>query len=163
MNPYRQRVVTFLGFDSVGDWRLKLYTLRSADTPEVRPDFYAAAKPTLTEHLEALRPPMLIAGTDWNHLETYKVGFAIIHIGAEAVFLLCDYWVGENMLNHSAWVSSFDGKPEWHSINASGTRVCVWELAIQAHERQSWIKHVYNLEAEPRFEDYLSDGFNAIL
>lgn len=163
VKPYRPRPIKFQGVVALGEWRLKLYTLHPIEIPDVPINFLESVLPVLQDQLCAPRAPFEVAGTDWNHLENYKVGFAMVHIGAKAVFLLCDYWVGENMLNHSVWVSSLNGEPEWQPIGTSGTSVCLWELAVQAHEREAWINHVYNAVAEPDFEAYLADTLTATL
>ncbi len=157
MKPYIPRPISFLRVEQFGGWRIKLYSLRPATSPEIPDQMIESALPVLSTHLHAEKPPLNVAGTDWNHLEDYNVGFAMLHIGSEAVFLLCDYWVGENMLNHTVWISSLEGEPNWQPINASGTSVCVWELAVQSHEREAWIKHVYNPIATPDFDGYLVD------
>ncbi|MEI7578119.1 MAG: hypothetical protein WCK51_14610 [Armatimonadota bacterium] len=163
MKPYVPRPITFLGVESLGDWRIKLYSLRAAVSSFEPRSMVASALPILDEHLHANRGPFIVAGTDWNSLENYGMGFAMIHVGADAVFLLCDYWVGENMLNHRVWVSAHGEEPRWQSIDATGTSVCVWELAVQAHEREAWIKHVYNPRSQSNFDAYLEDTLTATL
>lgn len=163
MKPYQPRPITFLGVESLGEWRIKLYTLRTADSEPLPRSLIESAFPVLKSHLEGEREPCFVAGTDWGDLESYLVGFAMIHVGTDAVFLLCDFWVGENMINHSVWVSALTSEPAWQSIQKSGTSVCVWELAVQSHERNAWIKHVYNEAALPDIEGYLADGLTASL
>ncbi len=161
MTPYRPRSIEFRRVEEIEDWRIKLYDLSRGE--EINEAVWRAALPVLARDLTKERSPFVAAGIDWNRLETYNVGFAMINRGADANFLLLDVWIGENMLRHTVWCSPLDQEPRWQPLSVAGISVCVWELAVQAHERAAWIKHVYNEVGKPDFDAYLSDTITETL
>ena len=46
---------------------------------------------------------------------------------------------------------------------AEGFGPCIWELAVQAHERQAWLQHVLANPNGPDLDAYLKDGLTALM
>jgi hypothetical protein len=128
--PFEPRYVTPLGLWEVDDWRMKAYGLTLTD---------AAPRGSLVEEsqtvvADALPDP---AVTD----DRYGVGFVIVHEGVDGDYVLVDHWFGENMLrNQVFWRRAHE--PALWPVPSDGPTVCVWELAILAHERQAWVREV---------------------
>lgn len=143
--PYRPRETSSLGIVELEEWRFKLYGIHAPDRPA--PDFGWA--PAVRELARArLEEP-------GGHPERYGVGFAIIHHGREANFVLIDWWVGENMLENHVHVSSLDDPRAFAHVTATGLAACVWELRVMAHEREAWIETVLANPRGPDLDAYL--------
>ncbi len=128
--PFEPRYVTPLGLWQVDDWRMKAYGLTLAD---------GVPRASLVEQAQSVVADALPdpAVTE----DRYGVGFAIVHEGEDADYVLVDHWFGENMLrNQVFWRRAHE--PALWPAPREGPTVCVWELAILAHERQAWIDEV---------------------
>jgi hypothetical protein len=128
--PYEHRYVTPLGLWQVDDWRVKAYGLARADRPPRR----ALVDEARSVVADALPDP---AETE----DRYGVGFAIVHEGTDGDYVLVDHWFSENMLRNQVYWRRAQEPALWPAP-AGGPTVCVWELAILAHERQAWIDEV---------------------
>ena len=136
---------------SRGDWTLKPYAITFDPDHPVSERELVADLDVVFGRLASPNPAVMSSGIDWANLPNYGLGFVIVHRGREATFVLLDVWVGENMLWHQTWVDGVN-------VSQSGISVCVWELAVQAHERVAWIKHIYRATGEtPHVDGYLAD------
>lgn len=128
--PYERRYVTRLGLWQVDDWQVKAYGLARSDAPP-RAALVAEAQSAVAD---ALPDPAVTE-------DRYGVGFVIVHEGADGDYVLVDHWFGENMLrNQVYWRRAHE--PALWPAPPDGPTVCVWELAVLAHERQAWIDEV---------------------
>ncbi len=143
MNPYTPRNICFLGVWPIGEYRVKAYGISYKD---LRPtaDFVDAGHAQIAQHLSK---------NPTRH-EHCGVGFAILHEGVGENQICIDRWVNSNELMHEIYVSppsdplSFSLPPRDHNS------VCVWELYVQAFERQAWIDHVIARPGGPDLDAY---------
>lgn len=155
--PYQKRKITFQRLVSKNDWTLKLYQITCNETEIITPECEKAATAAAFDFIATPRSAHVAAGIDWSAIDNYKLGSLIIHKGADAVFALLDYWAGENMIVHQTWVAPINSPEKFDNISESGLCLCVWELAVVQHEREAWIKHIYNAECLPNINDFLAD------
>jgi len=66
-------------------------------------------------------------------------GFAILHRGEEANWLLLHWWIAGGIATHTLWRAEKQGPPAFHPA-APGLMACVWELAVIDFERRAWIE-----------------------
>ena len=84
------------------------------------------------------------------------VGFVIVHHGAEQVWLLVDRWEGD-ILSQLTFFADLDDPTAFEPVGPGGPTACVWELAVHAHERDAYIRHVLDPSDGPDVEAYLGD------
>jgi hypothetical protein len=70
-----------------------------------------------------------------NHL---GAGFAIVHRGEEAVWLLLHWWLPGGIASHRLWRAELSS-PKRFSIVPPGLLACAWELGAIDFERRAWI------------------------
>ncbi len=148
--PYAARPVRFLEIWEEAGWRLKVYGL-SYQRPAIRPELVPLAKDLARERLR-------VSAAGVPH---YGVGFVGIHDGRGAVFIFVDFWADENELHHHVYVAPKDQPERLEYRTPSGLSACVWDLGLQAFERQAWIDAVLANPAGPDLERYLALRANA--
>src|SRR6266478_4163868 len=146
MRPYEPRPIRFLELWAVEGWRLKVYGIASG-RPLPRPELVAAAQCIATEKLRSLP-----AG-----LPHYHIGFLGIHDGRTANFVFLDFWADENQLHHHVFVSPTAHPTQFTYVTPTGLSACVWDLRLQAFERDTWVTHVLQRNAAPDFDGYLTE------
>lgn len=67
------------------------------------------------------------------------------------------------MLMHRHCHASLDDPTRFADVASRHVGPCVWELAVQAHEREAWLRHVLANPAGPDLDAYLRDGLSARL
>lgn len=149
MTPYAPRPIRFLDLWRVEGWRLKLYGIASG-RPLPRPALVTAAQEIALQQLKALP-----AG-----LSHYRVGFLGIHDGRTANFVFLDFWADENELHHHVFVSPTARPKEFTCVTPTGLSACVWDLRLQAFERDAWVTHVLQRAEQPDFDGYLAATLN---
>ena len=150
MTPYKPRPIRFLDLWSVDNWRIKLYGIAYArEHPQAA--LVAAARQVATEQLRSLP----------NTLQHYHVGFLGVHDGRTSNFVFLDYWAEENELYHHVFVSPSDDPARLAYVTPTGLSACVWDLHLQAFEREAWVVHVLQRTGAPDFEGYLAATLNA--
>ncbi|MFD4836363.1 hypothetical protein ACFWP0_02570 [Achromobacter sp. NPDC058515] len=85
---------------------------------------------------------------------SHGLGFCIVHVGQEAVWLLVDWWISGGIVCQRM-LSAPLAQPENFTPVSGPALACVWELVITAHERNAWVRHM--LTAEPDARCYLED------
>ncbi len=162
LSAYHPRPIRYHGLVEQDGWKLKIYRITKSADIELSDQFIKEATDVALKHLESPKESVIAAGVNWSELPHYHVGYLIIHIGNDAAFALLDYWVGENMLNHQTWAKPVEDLTQpFVNISSSGINVCVWEMAVQIHERKAWLEHVYRADERPDINAYLNDTFNA--
>ncbi len=146
--PHSLRPVRFLGLWEPDGWRLKVYSIAQG-RPLARPEAVAAAK-------EAARKSLPAPGAG-----NYGVGFLGVHDGRGAVFAFLDWWADENELHHHVWTAPGDAPTALTPAPGNNPSVCVWDLAVQWHEREAWVKRV--LAGGGDVEGYLAERLDADL
>jgi len=157
LTPFEKRIVTFLGVHETAGTRLKVYGLRARGGAPIEPALRRAALEQAQRYLTEPAPECAAGGFAWSGLESHRVGSLTIHPGREAVFLLLDVWVGENMLRHHVWVSGKGDETIFESLWPTDVAMCVWEMAILQHERAAWLRHVLTERGEGDIDGYLAD------
>jgi len=150
MTPYQSRRIRFLELWDVEGWRIKVYGIAYAGE-HPRQDLVAAARRVAARQLHAVP----------DDLRHYQVGFLGVHAGRTSNFVFLDFWAEENELHHHVFVSPIDDPEHLTCVTSTGLSACVWDMHLQAFERQSWLTHVLQREDEPDLDGYLSATLNA--
>lgn len=140
---YEPRAVRSAGVQASGGWRLKRYEIVLGDEPLDREVFAGADD--------------LVFGTLPVPGETARrpgVGFVILHQGRGASYVVLGWWDNENELPLRVWVRD-EGGAGWREA-AGHESVCVWDLRVLHHERESYVRHVLGA-ASPDVEAYAAD------
>ena len=139
---YVTRAVTPLPLWQAGPLWLKPYAVcatgRQAD---------AARLADAQAHLATVLPPVVAAEGDAD-----GTGFAILHFGEDADWLLGDWWVRGDSLAQRLWRGDGDG---FTALAPRPLLACVWELAIIQHERAAFIAAM--MGPAPDADAYLAD------
>ena len=138
---HQPRPTRFTGVLEAGGWRLKRYEI-TLDGGPVAADVDRAVVATLAAEL----PPG--DGDD--------VGFVVVHVGAEAVWLLADLWAGDILSQHT-FTAPLGAPTRFARVPFGGPTACVWELVVHAHERDVYVAHVLDPADGPHREAYLDD------
>ncbi|WYX29301.1 hypothetical protein WJ976_28555 [Achromobacter denitrificans] len=85
---------------------------------------------------------------------SHGLGFCIVHVGEEAVWLLVDWWLSGGIVCQRMLSAPLDDPRRFEPVQAPAL-ACVWELAVTAHERDAWVRHM--LRAGPSPEAWLAD------
>jgi len=150
--PYAAREIRFLELWAPTGWRIKCYGIAHPER--------AMPKDIVLGAVKELLLPRLPDPDDKDH---HGVGFLIVHVAREAVFVLLDLWTGENMLRQHLFASELDAQTEFRDLGPSRLMACVWEMRVQGHERQAWIDTVLNNPAGPDLPAYLSRRLNEVV
>jgi hypothetical protein len=126
MKRFATRPVEFHRIREVGDWRLKLYSIRYGDAA-IDWQFFAGGL-ALAE--AALPRPAAVNGRA-------GVGFLIAHRGKTAAYLVLGWWDQENELPLRVFVRAYD-TAEWRPAR-DGESVCVWDLEVIWAEREAYV------------------------
>jgi hypothetical protein len=94
-------------------------------------------------------------------LRHYRVGFLGVHDGRTSNFVFLDFWADENELHHHVFVSPSERPDQFTYVTPTGLSACVWDLRLQAFEREAWVTHVLQRSATPDFDGYLATTLNA--
>jgi len=147
--PYAAREIRFLELWAPTGWKIKCYGIRH---PERR-----MPSETVLGAVKELALSRLPGPDDKDH---YGVGFLIVHMAREAVFILLDSWTEENMLRQHLFASELNAPTEFRDLGPSRLMACVWEMRVQGYERQAWIDTVLNNPAGPDISAYLTRRLN---
>jgi hypothetical protein len=147
--PYAPREIRFLELWAPPGWKIKCYGITHPE--RCMPDDVV---------LGAVKELLLSRLPDPDDEEHHGVGFLIVHVAREAVFLLLDLWTGENMLRQHLFTSELDAPTAFRDLGHSRLMACVWEMHVQSHERQAWIDNVLNNPAGPDLPAYLTRRLN---
>lgn len=144
--PYRDRLIRFLGVRGLDGWRLKLYEIRYGPEPLSR-ELYEEGLAIAAGALP--RPPV----TE----ERPGVGFVILHRGRAVHYLVLNWWDRENELFNRVLLRGFeeDGAWEW---GRAGETACVWDLQVLGFERDAYVDAVLAGAGGPDLEGYLARG-----
>ena len=140
---YQPRRMGFIDHWRVDEWAIKTYGIQHRELvdgePIVQDDLVASAR----KHVSRLLPLTRKEG------EFYKTGFAVLHEGEMANWLLFQWWT-----HHDIWCQflsySHMGTPLTFKRSTGPVRACVYETAIIWFEQKSWIRNVLNGDADRR-------------
>jgi hypothetical protein len=134
---YRPRRVSSLGRTIAKGTALKLYGIE-VEGMALDPVSIDRAKEVLTAHAPG----------------PGHVGFAILHRGEEALWLLLHWWMAGGILAQRLWRAPLDGaEPDGFEPVDRPLMACVWELVPIAFERDAYVTTVLNGGTEA---DYLA-------
>ncbi len=145
---YEPRALASLGLWCSDEWAVKAYGIQlksvPAGAPLIEPEIVDAAR----RHVVGLLPQTEVEGA------FYKTGFAILHQGAMANWLLFQWWTHTDVWCQFLSYSDVND-PEAFGVTQRPIRACVYETAVIWHEQLAWIRHVLN--GSPDRQAYLSD------
>jgi hypothetical protein len=139
--PYQPRPVKFLGVRPVRGFRLKTYSIVAGDGPFQADRF----EPGLAAACEHLPQPAAAGGRP-------GVGFAVLHQGRTGDYAVLGWWDNENELPLRVYVRDATG---WRPA-AGGESVCVWDLKVVWHERETYVATVLGESGDEKIDSYLS-------
>jgi hypothetical protein len=90
----------------------------------------------------------------------FHVGFVGVHDGCNAAFVFVDFWGNENELFHHLFISRNKRSENLKPAAADDSTACVWDLKLQAFERDAWVKNVLRRPDQPNFSAYLEERLN---
>ena len=90
------------------------------------------------------------------------MGFVIIHEAHAFNTVVVDWWEQVNELRHHVFRAASDSPESFTEITSSGEAVCVWELRVQAFEREAWLRSVLEAPEGPDLSIYLGERLNEI-
>jgi hypothetical protein len=128
---------------TIDGWALKVYSVAGLG-PVVSPLLIDCARQIAAQRL----PQPAITAL------RYGVGFVVIHEAAAFNTVLVDWWECTNELRHHVFRAAA-GSADFTEITESGESVCVWELRVQAFEREAWLRHVLNAPGGSNLRNYL--------
>lgn len=149
---YRPRAVAFQGVRAAGRWQLKTTVITVRGRAAHFADIIAGAGEQADRLLAAIP-----AGPDAG------VAQLIVHIGTGGVWLLLDWWSEGDVLMHRHFHATLDDPTRFTDVAPHHLGPCVWDLAVQAHEREVWLRHVLANPNGPDLAAYLGDGLTATL
>ena len=127
IEPYERRPVRPLGVWDTDGWRLKAYLIaRPGEAPAA--GLISAAR-------ERAR---VVVALPCRH-ETYGVGFVGVHQGRGYNQVFVDRWANHNELLHDTFISDAGAPGDLRPAPRGHNSVCVWDLALQAFEREAWV------------------------
>ena len=145
--PYSPRRIATLGVWREAGHSIKAYGIHrdpNAAGPilsdPVTASVRAAVRDVLDEHAGGPR--------------THGLGYCIAHVGEEAVWLLVDWWISGGIVCQRMLSAPLARPDAFAPVNAPAL-ACVWELAVIAHERDAWVRHM--LTERPDADGYLHD------
>jgi len=147
---YRPRTFSFQGARTSGRWRVKINVITVRDTASQFTDIVEAAWETVVS---------ILRGVPETDIDT-NVAFLTLHVGTAGVWLLIDRWEDGDMLRHHHFRAALDDPIHFADVSSDHYGPCVWELAVQAYERQAWLTHVLANPAGPDIEAYLTAGLS---
>jgi hypothetical protein len=138
---YRPRSARFLKLVTTSGGVLKLNGLSAAAGGAIEEPLVDAATQTLITAGEAEAPA--------GH---HDAGFAILHRGEEAFWLLLHWWIPGGILSLKFWrAERTTGTPHFVP-GPEAYMACIWELGVIAYERDAWIETVMSGRST---DDYL--------
>lgn len=149
---YRPRPIRCTGIWAVDGWQLKRYGI-AYDREQPRPELAAAAQRVARSRLPQ---PATGAGR-------YGVGVVGAHDGRDGCVAFVDWWANEDELHHHLYVAPVDHPGELVPAGPADFTACVWDLAVLAFERETWLDAVLKNRHGPDLERYLQAQLSADL
>ena len=149
-HPYKPRPIRFLELWQVNDWTVKVYGIAATD--EHPPQHLVETAKAIAR--QQLPQPAITP-------DRYGAAILIAHAGADRNYVLIDWWVGENMLQHHVYASSLAEPDTFTYVSPQGVRFFVWKLVAYYFERQAWIDIVLAHPAVPDLDCYFPQHLNA--
>lgn len=149
--PYSPRPIRYIDTWSIKDWLVKVHGINAhlerGDDPidaEVAEECLAIAQ----EHYRFIEA-----------LGHHRIGFAVIHQGGLANWLLLNWWTDE-ILCHSRLYRADHADPTNFQHVSSDLLACIWEMHVVEFERQAWIDAMVRNPDGPSEDTYLGAQLN---
>ncbi|MFB9555750.1 hypothetical protein [Streptomyces roseoviridis] len=126
---HHARRVRPLGEREIAGHRVKPYGIEAPG----RTVGEAEAAPAL-----ALAADHLAAG---RHRGSLGLAVLLVHAGGDGDYVLVHTWTEGHMSDLAVWTGPA-GRPDALRPGRAGLAPCVWEAAVLAHERESFVRHV---------------------
>lgn len=146
LRPYAQRYFRFDDLVDADGFHIKAYTISEGGDELPRPLIDTAVRFT-AEQLPAL------AGAEGDH---YDVGFAVLHQGEQATWLLLHWWAHGDICCQrlAASIHGADAaQAVFEYVDHRPFHACVWEGRVISFEHQAWMANA--LTADPNIPGYL--------
>ncbi|AMG38799.1 hypothetical protein [Achromobacter xylosoxidans] len=145
--PYLPRHI-----EPLGTWRLAGHAIKAYGIHHAP----AQAAPLLTDAIATAARAAVGAALEEQAQDPrgHGLGFCMVHVGQEAVWLLVDWWITGGIVCQRM-LSAPLARPEAFTPVTAPALACVWELVVTAHERDAWVRHM--LTARPDAPAYLAD------
>ena len=151
---YELRPIRFLGVSTTpSGWNVKSYAITVADLGGTLPD--KGVELAWQALIAALSVPS-------DTKDGHGVAILTMHLGLRGFWVLVDWWASGDMLMHRHLRAPVDSLSDLRDVSAEAFGPCVWELAVQAHERRAWLEHVLARPQGPDLPAYLRDGLTAL-
>ena len=89
--------------------------------------------------------------------EHYSVGFLGLHDGNGYCQLFIDWWAAQNELFQVVKLAKKDDPSQLYDPPPGHNIACIYDQAVQWHEREAWGRHVLRNPAGPDLDAYLED------
>ena len=122
---YRPREAGYLTTVETDDGTIKLSGIAAEGAPEFGEDVLEAAISVLRQ-AGAPKP-------------NFGAGFAVLHHGEEAWWLLMHWWLPGGIVSHGLWRADLGMTPPDFSPVPPGPMACVWELGVIDFERRAFM------------------------
>lgn len=158
--PYREREARFSVLHACGEWVVKVYTI-DAGGPIRSADVVPAALARIPDLL-----PDVVAGgfgASEGTGEVHGEAFAIVHAGADAVWLLVHWWEDHCLLHGRMVAAPLDRPTAFDQTVPSSLVACTWELAVLHFERDAWVRTVQGKGPQADTSAYHRDVMGATL
>ena len=143
--PYSPRRIATLGVWREAGHSIKAYGIhRDPDVagPILSDPVTASVRATVRDVLDEY------AGDPRAH----GLGYCLAHGGEGAVWLLVDWWLCGGIVGQRLLSAPLAHPDTFTPVDAPAL-ACVWELAVIAHERDAWVRHM--LTERPDADAYL--------
>lgn len=127
---YRPRNAWFVKCIACGTAEIKLSAIRAPDA-EIRDVDIARAADVIGAESARLV----------NHSNHLGAGFAILHAGNEALWLLLCQWIEGGIVTHRLWSAPL-ATEAFFQLVVTDSMACVWELGVVDFERRAWMNTV---------------------
>ncbi len=122
---YRARQAGYLQTVETREGRIKLNGISAVGAPDFAEDVLDAA-------IAVLRQAEAPAGH-------FGAGFAVLHCGEEAWWLLLHWWLPGGIASHGLWRAALGATPVFSPV-PPGVLACVWELGAIEFERRAFME-----------------------
>jgi hypothetical protein len=146
--PYEPRRFADLGTLTERRWALKLYGIHHDLTRDKAGLIDPAVLRSGQIHVRSLLTEADAVGAH------HHVGFAILHQGKRANWLLTHWWIHHDICCQIVSSSPRDDSARFARVTGP-LMACVWELIVVDFERRAWISTA--LRTKPDFHKYLAD------
>ena len=146
---YKQRPIRFIEIWQINGWTIKVYGISCRSEYPKKSNIIDTAKIIALKQLNTITVKS----------EVYELGFIIVHEAKDGLFVVVDYWTGENMLCNHAYLYNHTTQSV-NYLTPTGLTACVWEIRVINFERNAWVKFILSNPNGPNVSGYLNTTLN---